>query len=498
MLREDHERPSVLIVDDEPQIATALADILEDIYTVVIETSPSIALQRLQAEKGFCVILSDQRMPGMTGDQFLAQAKDVSSATRILVTAYADISAVVQAVNQGKIFAYVTKPWDVDDIIRTVGMGAEYCNISRKIMHERTLLHQIMESSVDAIAIKDRERRYIKLNRHEAEMLGAGNPSEVEWRSAADFLPFERLQNCERDELEVLGGQPVLDRLEQVAAGGRPPRWFSSNLSPIRDYSGGVVGLVRITRDITETKRLDEMKDEFIATVRHELRTPLTAIYASLGLLRGGAAGGATEQIARLIKISHENSGRLLSLVNDLLDTVSFEKEEQTVGMEPVKVAELIDSAIGEWRTLAEEKGIMLAVAAPLPAVEIEAHRDRLLQVLAKLLSNALDVTPRGGEVRLHACIVEPERVRFSVADTGPGVPNDVVSRLFKRFSQGDSSNSRAKSGVGLGLYIAKSIIDAHHGKIDFVNRADGGAEFYFELPVLGRIQDGAQRQAAQ
>jgi response regulator RpfG family c-di-GMP phosphodiesterase len=119
------EQPSILIVDDEPQVTTALADVLEDRYKVITKTSPEAALNILESDKRISVIISDQRMPGMTGDELFARARKLSTATRVLITAYADISAVIDAVNQGKIFAYVKKPWQRDDIILTVHRAAD-------------------------------------------------------------------------------------------------------------------------------------------------------------------------------------------------------------------------------------------------------------------------------------------------------------------------------------------------------------------------------------
>jgi PAS domain S-box-containing protein len=486
MQLSNSEKPSILIVDDEPQVASALADVLEEQFSVVTETSPRNAIEILESNKRISVIISDQRMPGMTGDEFFARAIRISPATRILITAYADISAVIDAVNQGKIFAYVTKPWQPDDIVLTVNRAAEYSELNRMILHEQQLLHQLMESSLDAIAIKDRNHTYIKLNRQEAKILGAKDTALVEGRTAADFLPPERLQLRQRDEAELYRtGLPVRERVERVVLNGTQVRWYSSNMAPIKDLQGDIVGTVGITRDITESKRLDDMKDQFIATVRHELRSPLTAIHGALALLRGGMVEQNRDKVERLIEIGHENCGRLIVLINDLLDTVNIEKGDVKFDYAPLDIANLVASAADAGMEAAEKKGITILVDTNLPHIEIDADRARMLQVLDKLMSNAIDLTPAGGEIRLQARRVENGKVRVSVLDQGPGVPDEVSQLLFKRFSQGDSSNARQKGGVGLGLYIAKSIVDAHKGKIGFVNQQGRGAEFYFELPIL-------------
>ena len=484
MLPNKNEQPRVLIVDDEPQVANALADVLEDHYQVLIETSPQAALATLEADRKISVIISDQRMPGMTGDRLFMHARTISTASRILITAYADIGAVINAVNEGKIFGYVPKPWKSDELVLTVKRAVDHCELNRKVLHARALLHQLMESSVDAISIKDRDHHYLKLNTYEARILGADEAAAVEGRTAADFLPRERLETVLRDESELLStGVTLRDRVERVVTADGKSRWYSSNLAPIRDVQGDVAGLVRITRDVTESKRLDEMKDQFIATVRHELRTPLTAIHAALGLLRGGILTQNTGQASRLVEIGHDNCARLLGLVADLLDTVNLEKGEMQYDPAPVSIAEIIESAVAESQGRAARKAISLIVDANPPCIAVNADRARLLQALAKLVANAIDATPPEGEVAVRARKTDSGAVRISVVDQGSGVPDELAPRLFKRFSQGDSSSTREKGGVGLGLFIAQSIVQAHGGTIGFANNAERGAEFFFELP---------------
>jgi signal transduction histidine kinase len=277
---------------------------------------------------------------------------------------------------------------------------------------------------------------------------------------------------------------PLRDRVEQVVGVDGRSRWYSSNLAPIRDLQGDVVGLVGITRDVSESKRLDELKDQFIATVRHELRTPLTAIHAALGLLRGGILTQNGERAARLVEIGHENCAKLLALIGDLLDTVNLEKGEMHFDRAPVEVSELVAQAVGANGERARKKAVNLLSAPDLPRVEVEADRERLLQVLAKLIANAIDAAPPESDVTVTAAEVDGDKVRIAVLDQGPGVPPELRPHLFRRFSQGDTSNTREKGGVGLGLYIAKSIIEAHSGHLGFRNNPVRGAEFFFELPI--------------
>lgn len=480
------EKPVVLVVDDEPQVAAALTDLLEDRFRVIACTSAAAALAALQEDKDVSVILSDQRMPEMSGDELLARAREISLATRILITAYADITAVIEAVNAGKIFGYVTKPWHARELMQLVSKAAEHCELNRRILHEQALLHQLMESSIDAIAIKDARHRYVRANTQAARLLGAESLAQIEGRLDEDFLGAERAARRQRHERQVMdSGTPLRDCLEAHADEDGCTTWQSSTLSPIRDAGGEVVGVLTITRDVTEAKRLEAMKDQFIATVSHELRTPLTAIRGSLDLLKARFGGPLDERGRRLVEIGFDNCSRLIGLVNDLLDTVRLEKGEMAFRHAPVSIADIVRAAAAAAGAAAARKGVAIAVASDLPELRVDGDRERLLQVLAKLVGNAIDVTPAGGRVRLAARPAGAGTVRVSVHDDGPGVPRTFLPRLFTRFAQADSSTTREKGGVGLGLHIAKAIIEAHGGRIGLADRAGPGAEFYFELPAL-------------
>jgi PAS domain S-box-containing protein len=488
MQLHEAEKRVVLIVDDEPQVVAALSDALEEDYRVVTAPSPEAALAILKTDKGISVIISDQRMPDMTGDQLLARAQRVSIAARVLITAYADISAVINAVNLGNIFGYISKPWQPHDLALIVRRAADYCELNRRMVHERELLRQLMDSSPDAIAIKDREHRYVRLNDLEVALLQAGSRMEVEGCTAADFLPEERSAARHREEAALfLGGTPIRERIEHVPS-DEAERWYSANISPIRDAHGETVGLVSITRDVTDTRRLDAMKDQFIATVRHELRTPLTAIRGALGLLRAGAVNDIGARARKLVEIGYNHSGRLLALINDLLDTEALAKGEIPFDRQPILISAIVADAVEAIERSGQPRPVAIAVAPDMPQVEIDADRKRIRQVLTKLIVNAIEVAPAGGAVRIQAGLVGEDLVRLSVFDQGPGIPASFGREMFQRFSQADSSDARGKSGIGLGLHIAKSIVEAHGGTIGFTNHP-AGAEFYVDLPIVMRMR---------
>jgi PAS domain S-box-containing protein len=236
-------------------------------------------------------------------------------------------------------------------------------------------------------------------------------------------------------------------------------------------------------RDISERKRVERMKNEFISTVSHELRTPLTSIRGSLGLLTGGAAGEFPPKAKMLLDIANSNCERLVRMVNGILDIEKIESGNMQFDMLTQPLLPLVQQAIDATQGYAAQFNVKVALLADAPGVHVAVDRDRMIQVVVNLLSNAIKFSPSGGavEVRIHP---ESDRVRLSVVDRGEGVPEKFREQVFQKFAQADSSDTRQKGGSGLGLSICKSIVEEHGGRIDFQSEAGNGSEFYVELPI--------------
>ncbi len=249
-------------------------------------------------------------------------------------------------------------------------------------------------------------------------------------------------------------------RVNERARDGRPLRITGANV------------------DIEQRKAVERMKNEFIATVNHELRTPLTSMLGSLGLIREGSAGELPPEARKFIDIAYENSERLVALVNDILDIERIEAGHLPIRIETVETGALLRRALELNESYAERLGVRLVLAAGSSSVPVRADPDRLMQVLANLLSNAAKFSPRGGEVTVASALAGA-RVRVAVADRGPGIPAEFRPRLFGRFEQADGT----QSGTGLGLAISKALIERMGGRIGCDSEPGRGATFWFELP---------------
>lgn len=243
---------------------------------------------------------------------------------------------------------------------------------------------------------------------------------------------------------------------------------------------------VAIVRDLTERKRIERMRKEFVSMVSHELRTPLTSIRGSLGLIAGGVAGDLPEQAKQLITIAYNNSERLARLINDILDIEKIESGKMSFTMKPQTLLPLVEAAVEANRAYAEQHGVRYVIENIDPEelhTKVNVDSDRLMQVMSNLLSNAAKFSPQGAQVDITVTPLD-RLVRVMVADHGPGISEDFRDKIFQKFSQADSSDARRKGGSGLGLSISKALIEKMGGHIGFDTELGVGTRFYFELPV--------------
>ena len=237
-----------------------------------------------------------------------------------------------------------------------------------------------------------------------------------------------------------------------------------------------------VVQDISERKRAEHLKNEFVATVSHELRTPLTSIAASLGLLAGNQAITLPETAKRLITIAHTNSQRLVRLINDILDIEKMESGQVMFDLKRIEVRSLVEQAIEASRGLAESRNVVLRLDEASVAADVNADPDRLTQVVVNLLSNAIKFSPAAAEV-VVAVAHQDGTVRIGVRDHGPGIPEEFKARIFDKFAQADSSDARQKGGTGLGLSIVRQIVTRLEGEVGFSDAPGGGTIFHVDLP---------------
>jgi len=260
-----------------------------------------------------------------------------------------------------------------------------------------------------------------------------------------------------------------------------------------RDRNGQPLRISGTSMDLTEHKRIEQMKDEFVSTVSHELRTPLTSISGALGLVTGGALGDVPPPMQQMLEIAHRNSLRLGYLINDLLDMEKIAAGKMSFDMREHSLSRLLDEALASNQAFATHLGVSCVLRNPAH-VSVWVDGLRLQQVLSNFLSNAIKYTPEGGEVTLHCSLLDAGHVRINVTDQGPGIPQGFQARVFEKFAQADASDSRQKGGTGLGLAITKEFIERMGGRIGFDTAEGEGTTFWCELPIIESSSSAADQ----
>lgn len=344
-------------------------------------------------------------------------------------------------------------------------------------------LRQITDAIPTLIGYLDLEQRFRFHNKAYEELMG---------------LSFEQING--RTLIEVIGQsayQGIQDKVEEVLQGYvvRYERVHMRKQGDNRDYAmhffprygegadkAKVLGFFANGTDVTEIRRIDRMKTEFISTVSHELRTPLTSIRGSLGLIDGGVAGEVPKAVKNLVGIAKNNCERLIRLINDILDSEKIESGKVRLDLQPVDIRQLVQQTMAAMDGFAVQHGVTLLLRSPDESQKVHIDSDRMIQVLTNLLSNAVKFSPPQSTVEVNVLRVA-RQVRVEVSDHGPGIPEEFRGRIFQKFSQADSSDSRQKGGSGLGLNISKALIEKMGGQIGFLSEAGAGTTFFLELP---------------
>lgn len=260
--------------------------------------------------------------------------------------------------------------------------------------------------------------------------------------------------------------------------------WFEITMQREQDIQENGVMITGTLNDITERRLMQQMQNEFISVVSHELRTPLTSIRGSLSILDSGMAGTVTEQQGKLIQIAHKNSQRLVTLVNDILDMEKLMSGNMSMKFETLNLSVLIEASIEANNAYAHALGVSYKFCEHPIESNVDADANRLMQVMANLLSNAAKFSPTDKPVEISIKENQGKYI-ISVKDYGPGIPLEFRKRIFSAFAQADSSDTRQQGGTGLGLKISKTLVEKMHGTMGFETELGKGTRFWFSLPIF-------------
>jgi signal transduction histidine kinase/response regulator RpfG family c-di-GMP phosphodiesterase len=515
-------KPKVLVVDDEPQILESIHALLEDDFEVVVSTDATEAVEFLKNAQ-IAVILADQRMPKLTGGEFLARARELCDATRILITGYVDIDALIRAVNDGQIHSYVPKPWEPASLKVTVLKAATYSQeLSQRkkaaeivadqqkalarseaaYRQQTKILRSVLDSMGEGVLVADDSGKMVLLNPAAELMVGraAAGTHQSQWVEKygiylpgtdtpypVDKLPLTRAMRGE-----------TADGIELYIRNGLKPEgmFVSVNVRPLKDDSGEIKGGVAVIRDITlakssedilrqakeEAERANRAKSEFLSRMSHELRTPLNSILGFAQLLTlADLAVQHQNNVQQILKGGYH----LLELINEVLDLARVEAGRLSMSPEPVQVKDAVREALDLVRPIASLRNITLSADLSVYGERhVQADRQRLKQVLLNLLSNAIKFNRSNGLVVFTCRETQNRQLRIEIADSGLGIDEEGLKKIFTPFER-LSADRNAVEGTGLGLALSKRMIEAMGGTIGVQSTSGVGSRFFFELSLV-------------
>jgi two-component system, cell cycle sensor histidine kinase PleC len=509
-MNEKNEHAGVLVVDDEPQILTSICDLLEDDFVVSTAGDAETAL-RMLAHQEVAVVLSDQRMPGISGDQFLNKAKELSGATRVLITGYSDIEALVRAVNNGQIYAYVAKPWDAKEFKVTVGRAAEHYQLVQEVRQSERRFRALFEEAPVGYVEIDKNSAITAANRAALALLGYPH-DDLSGRCLWDFIGSEFRRDGRLIPDYRFVGDSAGDIVEQEFH-RRDGACITVELhqtlirNPVGDGEGFRAAMLDITarklaeqtarkyaleleiknEELEQTlQRANEavaVKSKFLAKMSHELRTPLNGIIGLSEVLHDELAGELQplqkEYIGDVLASGHH----LLALVNNLLDLERVELGKMVFWPQAVDLGPLLAEVRDVLRTVAAENQITVSVNVDSSLGIVTTDPVRLRQIVYNYLSNAIKFSPPEALVQVRAVPHEDESFRIEVDDSGPGIKSEQIAMIFSDFHQLEVTRKAPSQGAGLGLSLTKRIVEAQGGTVGVRSVPGEGTTFYAVLP---------------
>lgn len=372
----------------------------------------------------------------------------------------------------------------------------------REAQRTQSQIQAVLDAASDAMALISPDQRFLMVDQQFTEMFSLSSKEVLGQRFSKLQRELERAFADPAGFRKLVAGSVADTKrqfkaiIEQCWPEQRKLELFST---PVRSANAEHLGRLYVFRDVTREREVDHMKSEFVSLVSHELRTPLTSIKGYIDLLLDGDAGELTEEQQEYLGIVKNNADRLIALINDLLDVSRIDAGKIDLQRSPLDLARLIHVVADSLRPSIEAKGQHLTLDltgghepllggrddARLPAVLADA--DRVTQILTNLLSNAYKYTPAGGSICVKA-YTEGDHVRVDVQDTGIGLSTEEQSQIFNRFFRAHNRTTQEIGGTGLGLTIARSLVEMLGGKIMVSSSPGQGSTFSFTLPVAQEV----------
>jgi len=490
----------ILLVEDNPGDDRLIREMLKETHAIEFEIDQVDRLDRALEhlnKKPFNIILLDLGLPDSSGLETLLRVRAEHEQVPVVVlTGLEDERIAMKAVEIGAQDYLVKGQTKASPLIRSIRYAIERKKAESALRQSERRTRTLVESITDGVIMIDENFKVLVAN---PAALSIINPSGSD--SYPDIKTLKEILDLDFKQLKgrLGNGEENFVTKETVIRAHTYKVVVSLIKGVDKKFAGWVVSL----RDITEEKKLDDLKSEFISVVSHELRTPLCSIKNAVDLLLSRKTGEINEHQDKFLSMASRNVNRLSRIINDFLDLSKMEAGKMDLGLEKINLAEIIEGTISTFALNAQQKSIRLKkmISSNLP--EIIGDSDKLTQVLTNLLSNAIKYTPEGGEICIEATLINKSKsplpailplphqdfIKVEIVDIGVGISSEDLERVFDKFYQVEKSLTRKTPGTGLGLPICKRLVEAHGGKIWVESKLNKGSRFVFVLPLLKKME---------
>ncbi len=379
-----------------------------------------------------------------------------------------------------------------DEIIQ--GVVKKYEREKKVILDEKERVDTVIRNLAEGLLVVDKNGKVVLMNPAAERLLGV-KQSEKVGKSVTEGLSEEQIVAMTAGgNLRDSDGE-VTKQVEVVSLNDETKRVLQASTAVIENEDGQTVGMVSVLSDVTKQKQFEELKTKFVANVSHELRTPLVAIQKSLSVVISKELGEVTPDQQKFLDIAHRNIDRLSRLINDLLDISKIEAGGMNLNPKRGRLQDIVTPVLTTLETWSKDKGITLKTEYSQSDIGLEADPDRLTQVLTNLMGNAIKFTPDKGTITVDGKLFKHPQtgedwVEVGIRDTGIGIAPEDQAKIFNKFVQVSLTQPQGISSTGLGLTIAKEIIELHSGKIWVESEPGKGSRFAFQVPVKFKVQE--------
>jgi two-component system, OmpR family, phosphate regulon sensor histidine kinase PhoR len=481
----DLYQPSILVVDDEERIREGCTKVLtRDGFEVVTADCGEVGLKMIE-QRHFDIILLDLMMPSLSGFDVLSRAKTLHpDSVIIVISGYATLEHSIEAMKEGA-FDFIPKPFTPEQLRLMVNKAIEYNRALQDIAREKSRMRVLINRLSDGVMATDNQKQVVLANPAFLRMVGCESEVVI-GRQCGELICNNKIESMIDKALSMHADEFVelADELNGESSAGQAGLVFSVRCIPFRDRVGRNLGSITLLHDITAQKRMDQIKSDFVSMVSHEIRSPLNSVLMQIQVVLDGLAGQVTEKQQEILARVFEKVKGLVSLSSELLDISRIESGLISQEKEQVDMAEILTDQVVFHRARAEDRKLSLDLGRLSELSPVLANRRNMEEVLSNLISNAINYTPEGGQIRVSADM-EGDYLRVSVADTGLGIPKQEQEKIFAPFYRVKDEKTRFIVGTGLGLSIVKSIVEAHNGWIRLESEPGRGSTFHVYIPSI-------------